>query len=114
MIPEGVKLAKLCRHYAEDKKCVEPVILNLQKLEGPAPFFFICSGLVDPHLKAIANEIVVRMKEEHNIKPDAREGNVGSNWIVLDYGDVLVHILNQEKRLYYNLEGLWGDAEKVE
>ncbi|MEM9445047.1 MAG: ribosome silencing factor [Verrucomicrobiota bacterium] len=111
MPTEGLELAKLCKKYAEDKKCLNPVILDLSELDGPALYFFICSGMADPHLKAISEEVHLRLKEEHQIKPYSKDGNMASQWMIVDYGDVLVHIMSEEKRNYYNLESLWKDAK---
>lgn len=113
MTPEGIKLARICREYALDKKCLDPVILDLRGLEGPASYFLICSGQSDPHLKAISEAIQIGLKEDFGMYPFAKDGTPSSHWFALDYGDVLIHIMNEEKRVYYNLEDLWGDALKV-
>jgi ribosome-associated protein len=107
------KRAKLCREFALDKKAIDPVILDLSKIQGPALCFVICSGQSDPHLKAIAGGIEEGMREQEGIKPAARDGGSSSQWIVLDYGDVLVHVMHESKRGFYELENLWGDVPKV-
>jgi len=73
----------------------------------------ICSGTSEPQLKAIANEIATRLKEEH-VRPVAIDGFPASQWMVLDYLQVVVHIFHREKRAFYSLEDLWGDATRVE
>jgi ribosome-associated protein len=73
----------------------------------------VCAGQSDPHLRAIAESIEEGMREKHGLKPSARDGRAGSQWIVLDYGDVLVHIMHEAKRAYYELETLWGDVPRV-
>lgn len=110
---EGTALAKLCRKYAEDKKAVDPLILDLRKLESPAEFFFICSAESQPQLKAIANHIEKSLRDEHSIKAWSTHGTPASQWIVVDYSSVLVHIFHQDKRAYYQLEELWNDAKKI-
>jgi ribosome-associated protein len=105
--------AKLCRSFALEKKAIDPVILDLSKIQGPATCFMVCSGQSDPHLKAIASSIEDGLREDAGVKPFARDGVMGSQWIVLDYGDVLVHIMHESKRAYYELEELWGDVPRV-
>ncbi len=112
--PEGIELARRCRELALDKKALDPVILDLREVEGPADFFLICSGQSDPQLKAIAGEMEVRLKQDHEVRPSSVDGKMVSGWVVVDYGDVLVHIMSEAKRAYYQLEKLWGDAPRIE
>lgn len=105
--------AKMCRSLALDKKAIDPVILDLSKIQGPATCFMICSGQSDPHLKAIAESIEDGVREETGVRPVARDGQPSSQWIVLDYGDVLIHIMHESKRAYYEIEDLWGDVPRV-
>lgn len=105
--------AKLCRSLALEKKALDPVILDLSKIQGPALCFVICSGQSDPHLKAIAAAIEQGMAEQEGLKPLGRDGDRSSQWMVLDYGDILVHIMHESKRAYYEIEQLWADAPRV-
>lgn len=73
----------------------------------------ICSANSEPQIKAIANEIETRLKEDHKIKAAAVDGFPASQWIVLDYLEVVVHIFHRDKRAFYSLEDLWGDAPRV-
>jgi ribosome-associated protein len=73
----------------------------------------ICSGTSEPHLKAIAGEIEDRLKKEHNVQPMAVDGYPLSQWIVADYTDVVIHIFHENKRAFYSLEDLWGDAPRL-
>lgn len=73
----------------------------------------ICSGTSEPHLKAIANELDERLRTDHDRRPNAVDGFPLSQWIVADYGDVVVHIFHESKRSYYSLEDLWGDAPRL-
>lgn len=95
---------------AGDKKAVDPISIDLRKVDGPASFFFVCSGESSPQLRAIADSIHEGVSEEHGIKPTGRDGDRESGWVVLDYGSVLVHILSAEKRAHYSLEELWKDG----
>jgi len=111
--PEGLKLAKLCRTLAEDKKAIHPVILDLRKLSSVADFFVICSAESEPQLKAIGGGIEKALKDDYGVRPNAVDGFPKSQWIVVDYVDVMVHIFNDTTRKFYDLEALWNDAPRV-
>lgn len=74
----------------------------------------ICSGTSEPHLKAIAGEVEVKLKQDHGIRATAIDGFPASQWIVLDYLQVIVHVFHQAKRGFYSLEDLWSDAPRLE
>ncbi|SDT99694.1 ribosome-associated protein [Verrucomicrobium sp. GAS474] len=111
--PEGLKLAKLCRAFAEEKKAIDPIILDLREISSVADFFVICSADSEPQLKAIGNGLEKMLKDDHDVRPLAVDGYPVSQWIVADYGDVMVHIFHKTTRPKYNLEGLWRDAPVV-
>ncbi len=73
----------------------------------------ICSATSEPQLKAIAGEVEAQLKQNHNVRPVAVDGFPASQWIVLDYMQVIVHIFHSEKRGFYALEDLWGDAPQL-
>jgi ribosome-associated protein len=77
-------------------------------------FFVICSATSEPQLKAIANEIETRLREDHSVRPVAIDGFPASQWIVLDYLQVVVHVFHRDKRAFYSLEDLWGDAPSLQ
>jgi len=77
-------------------------------------FFVICSATSEPQLKAVANEIETRLREGHSIRPVAIDGFPASQWIVLDYLQVVVHVFHRDKRAFYSLEDLWGDAPSLQ
>lgn len=110
---EGVELARRCQALADAKKAVDPVLLDLREVQGPSDFFLIVSGESEPHLKAIAGEVERGVREEGGRKPFRISGNSASQWMILDFGDVLVHILHTQKRKFYRLEDLWGDAVRL-
>lgn len=107
------KLANLCRGLAHDKKAEQAVVLDVRKLSTVTDYFVICSGTSEPHLRAIRDEIHDRLREEHNVRPRALDGTLSAGWVVIDYFDVIVHVMRQEQRERYDLEGLWGDAPRV-
>ncbi len=88
-------------------------MLDLRDISTFTDFFVICSAGSEPQLKAIAGEIEARLKQEHQVRPVAVDGIPASQWIVLDYMQVVVHIFPAEKRAFYSLEDLWGDAPKL-
>ena len=85
-------------------------MLDLRGISSFTDFFVICSGTSEPQLKAIANEIDKRLREDYSLRPVAVDGFPASQWMVLDYLQVVVHIFHRDKRAFYSLEGLWGDA----
>ena len=89
------------------------MVLDLREISTFTDFFVICSAASEPQLKAIAGEIETRLKEDHKIRAAAVDGFPASQWIVLDYLQVVVHIFHREKRAFYSLEDLWGDAPRL-
>ena len=110
---DAKKLAQLCRELAENKKAEDVVVLDVSKLSSITDYFVIASGGSEPHLRAIENEVLDRLHEEHRVKPISTDGVSGGDWIVADFFDVILHIMKPEARTRYDLEGLWGDAIRV-
>jgi ribosome-associated protein len=104
------RLAKLCGQLAWNKKAEDIVILDLRGISTFTDFFVICSASSEPQLKAIAGEIEERLKKDYGVRATAIDGLPASQWIVLDYLEVVVHIFHRDKREFYSLENLWGDA----
>jgi iojap-like ribosome-associated protein len=107
-------LATLCAELASDKKAEDIVVLDLRGISTFTDFFVICSGTSEPHLKAIAGEVETKLREDHGIRAAAIDGFPASQWIVLDYLQVIVHVFHREKRDFYSLEDLWGDAPQLQ
>jgi ribosome-associated protein len=110
---DSKQLALLCRELADNRKAEDIIILDLQKLPGVTDFMVLCSGTSEPHLRAIEDEISQKLRDMEGIRPRAIDGTRHSGWIVLDYVDVLVHVMKPEVRAHYDLEGLWNDAPRV-
>jgi len=98
---------------AEDKKAHNVVALNLQHISLLADYFVICHGNSETQVQAIAAEVRKRA-EEHGIRIRGMEGFDKARWILIDLGDVIVHVFHRDDREYYNLERLWSDAKVVE
>ena len=107
------QLALRCRELADGKKAERIAILDVRKLSSVTDYFVIATGTSEPHLRALVNEITERLRVESGLRPRATDGTVKNNWIVLDYFDVMVHLMRAEAREHYDLESLWGDAPRV-
>jgi len=107
------KLALLCRELADNKKAEDIVILDVRKLSSVTDYFVIAAGTSEPHLRAIVDETTDRLREDYGLRPKAIDGTLRAAWIVLDYFDVIVHVMRQDVRERYDLETLWGDAPRV-
>jgi ribosome-associated protein len=94
----------------EDKKAIEINVINIQHISSLADYFVICSGTSSTHIKTLADELKEKM-EASGYKLLNREGYKNPTWVLLDYGDVVVHIFSREDREFYNLERLWLDGE---
>jgi ribosome-associated protein len=107
------KLALLCRSLAENRKAEDIVILDVRELSSVTDYFVLSSGTSEPHLRAIIDEITDKLRDEHSIRPRAVDGTFQAAWIVLDFFDVIVHVMRQDVRERYDLETLWGDAPRI-
>jgi ribosome-associated protein len=100
-------------HAAEDRKAADVVLLDLRKAAGFTDFFLICSGANARQIRAIADAVTEALAHA-GVKPAHVEGYDRSEWVLLDYFDFVVHIFAPETRLFYGLERLWGNAERIE
>ena len=110
---DSKKLALVCRELADNKKADNIVILDVKELSSITDYFVIASGNSEPHLRAISDEILNKLRDEHHLRPRAVDGNLQAAWLVLDYFDVIVHVMRNDVREHYDLESLWGDAPRV-
>ena len=97
---------------AEDKQAADIVVLNLRKAAGFTDYFVICSGQNARQIRAIADAVADTLAS-HGGKPAHVEGYDRSEWILLDYFDFIVHVFAPETRVFYDLERLWGNAERI-
>lgn len=98
---------------AEDRRAEDVAILDMRGLTTICDYFVICNGRSRLHVDAIAEEVDEQMSAL-GIEPRHIEGIPDSSWVILDYLDVVLHIFEPDARVFYNLEGLWGDAARVE
>ena len=109
----ALELAKQCVWAAQEKKALDPIILDLRNISSITDYLVICSAQSEPQIKAIANGVEQALKECLERHPLAVDGFPTSQWIVIDYGDVMFHIFHEQKRPVYALEDLWSDAPQV-
>ncbi len=110
---ESIEKARLAASAALDKKAKDVVILELKDLSIITDYFLICSGESTTQVKAIADNIEERLRREA-VRPSGIEGYNLSQWVLMDYGDLVVHVFEEERRAFYELEKLWLDAPRVE
>ncbi|MDC0316640.1 ribosome silencing factor [Verrucomicrobia bacterium] len=111
---ESKTLALTCARLADNKKAENIALLDLRSISSIADYFVIVTGSNEPHLRAIVDEISEKLRLNHNVRPLSIDGAKITPWIVLDFIDVLVHVMNDEFRELYDLENLWGDGEKID
>src|SRR5439155_2096366 len=110
---DSKKLAIFCRELADNKKAENILVLDVHEISSITDYFVIASGTSEPHLRAISDEITDKLREQHKVRPRAVDGTLQAGWLVLDFFDVIVHLMRTDVREHYNLEGLWGDAPLV-
>jgi ribosome-associated protein len=108
-VNKALHLARKAGEFALEKMANEVKILDLRGITSITDYFVICSGDVDIQVKAIADTITAKLKEE-DIDVWHTEGYQSGHWILLDFVDVVVHVFLEEAREFYGLERLWGDA----
>ena len=105
-------LANVIIEGMREIKAKEIVSLDLRGLESSVcDFFIVCHGTSNTHASAIADSVIEETLKTVKEKPWHKEGLTNGDWILLDYGNVVAHIFQKEKREYYNIEKLWGDAK---
>ena len=95
------------------KKAMYPAVLDVHELSSVADFFIICSGRSNRQVKAIAEHIDIELKKQ-GIRPLSKEGMEDGHWVLMDYDHVIIHIFYEPVRSFYDLEGLWIDAKRIE
>jgi ribosome-associated protein len=112
-VMDSKKLAMLCRELADNRKAEDILILDVHEISSITDYFVIASGTSEPHLRAISDELHDKLRDEHQVRPRAVDGTLQAGWLVLDFFDVIVHLMRVDVRKHYNLEGLWGDAPRL-
>jgi ribosome silencing factor RsfS/YbeB/iojap len=110
--PDGLNKVLLCAQSAIDKKAENVKILDLSELSGFTDYFLICSGTSDRQVQAIG-ESISNLMDVQGYELLSAEGFQDGRWVLMDFGDVVVHVFLDALRDYYDLENLWKDAPKV-
>jgi len=113
MAIKGEELALACAKAADNIKADNIRVWDMRGISNLTDFMIVCSGTSMPQLRAILRDVAEKVDEEHGVKPVSTEGKADTRWVVLDYIDVMVHVMHEELREYYGLEELWKDAKEV-
>jgi len=114
MAIKGLELALACAKAADETKAEQIRVWDLRGVSNLTDFMVVCSGTSMPQLRAVLRDVAGKVEEEYGVKPVHSEGKADSRWVVLDFIDVMVHVMHQELREYYGLEDLWKDAKEVD
>lgn len=106
---DSISVMKEAVRILEDKKAVDIEVIDINKLTSLADYFIICSGTSSTHIKAMADELEKGMELAGN-KCLRKEGYESAKWILIDFGDVIVHIFQQDYREFYDIERIWSDG----
>jgi len=111
-VPEGKELAVLCARLLDERRVRDLIIYDVGKVLQIADYFVIATGTSPRHLKRTADYVTAKLREA-GLRPVGVEGYENARWVLFDYGDVVVHLMVEEARRFYNLELLWGDCPQV-
>ena len=111
---EAIAAAQLAAQAIADKKGSDVTLLDVSELVVLTDLFLIATGTSNRHVKSLAEEVEHVLKTTVERRPLRREGEDHGRWVLLDYGDLVIHVFDSETRDYYELERLWGDAPNVE
>ena len=110
---KGQDLALACANAADELKAENIRVFDLRGISTLTDFMVVCSGNSQPHLKAIVRDVESSVRDKGSDPALHTEGKAASRWVVIDFVDVMVHVLDLEFREHYALETLWGDAKEV-
>ena len=107
------RILALAKQAIDEKKAINPVVLDLQGISNVTDYFLICSGKTTIQVRSIADNIIDKMME-NGLQVPIKEGYHEGRWILLDFGNVVVHVMQETDRDFYSLENLWHDAEVLD
>lgn len=111
---DAVELAQVAVAGADDKKATDLAVLDVADLMAVVDVFVLASTRNERQLKAAAESIEDRVRERLDRRPLRREGTPASGWFLLDYGDVVCHVFDEEQRAFYDLDRLWADVPRID
>ena len=109
---ETLEKALFCLQTIKERKAIDPILLEVGELTSLADYFLFASGGSSRQVQAITRHVEKKMREK-GLRPFGVEGRQEGHWVLMDYGDVVIHIFYQPVREFYDLEGLWADAPRV-
>ena len=112
VLPDTAARVREAIASAEDRKVIDLKVLHLARVSDFTDYFLICSGASERQVQAIADAVQERLRGDR-VRPLHVEGYNRAQWVLLDYGDLVVHVFQEEPRRFYALERLWGDAPDV-
>jgi ribosome-associated protein len=107
---DAQELAKQIVEVASDKQASDIVLLDIRPISLFADYFVICSAASERQINAVVRDIVDTLRDDYGARPLRVEGQAPSGWVLIDYGDVIVHVFGAEQRDFYKLEELWSAA----
>jgi ribosome-associated protein len=108
--PDPQELARRIVELASDKQASDIVLLDIRSMSAVADYFVICTTLSERQMTAVVRDVVDQLRDEIHARPLRVEGKGASGWVLIDYGDVVVHVFGPEQRAFYRLEELWSAA----
>jgi len=105
--PDGAALLTITQHALEDLKAVAPVVLDVRELSSVMDWLVVASGTSSRHVKSLADNVLMKAKES-GVRPLGVEGERIGEWVLVDFGDVVVHVMQPAARSFYDLERLWS------
>ena len=109
---ESIDKTKLCLEIVMERKAIDPVMFEVEHLTSISDYFLIASGSSSRQVQAISHHLQKKMREK-GFRTYGIEGELEGHWILMDYGDVIVHLFYQPYREFYDLEGLWAEAPRI-
>lgn len=113
LLVESAEIARLAAEACDEKKAREITILDIRSISTVADYFVLCTVGSPTQCRAIADHVEEKL-EKASVRKHHMEGYANGRWILLDYADIVIHLMNEEEREFYNLERLWGDARRVD
>ena len=108
-----IEKARLCLEIIRERKAIDPILMEVGRLTSFTDYFLVASGNSSRQVQAISQHMARRLREE-GFRPLGVEGEQEGHWVLMDYGDVVIHIFYQPVREFYDLEGLWTEAPRVD